>query len=117
MKLASIDVAGTRNLDCAWVSYEDCVVHHRLLPTTEAVLEWVETELPDAIAIDAPSKQNIGRTRNEGVRQKYRLKSESFLNCRVCEALLKQKNIGLYYTPQDSAAEWIKKGWELYDGL
>jgi predicted nuclease with RNAse H fold len=117
MKLASVDVAGSRHLDCVWILDHECVVHHELLPTPKDALEWIEEQLPDVIAIDAPSKRNCERTGNAEIRQRYGWKSDSFLNCRVCEALLKQRNIGLYYTPRDSASDWIETGWELYGGL
>lgn len=117
MKLACLDVAGSRNLDAVWVSDGDRVVQHGLLPTPKAVLEWVEKNLPDVVAIDAPSKRNLGRTQDVSVRQTHKLQGDTYRNCRVCEALLKQRGIGLYYTTQENPAKWIEVGWEIYDGL
>lgn len=116
--LASIDVTqGDRSMDVTWLEAGCCVVRHARLPNVEEVIAWVETHRPRVLGIDAPCKRNVKRTTRANVRQQHGFTRDRFLNCRVCEALLRQRNIQIYSTPQENPPGWIRAGWTIFDRL
>lgn len=121
MIIAALDIALNRRVDGVWMDTESPVVHHRRLPKRDGVngiLRWInELDRPGIIAIDAPSKRNIGRSRLSRHRETYSWKEGSYQDLRVCEALLRQRNIGTYQTIRQSPASWIQFGLEIYNGI
>ncbi len=116
--IACIDVTqGDRAMDVTWVAGDSLKIQHARLMGVESVLAWSLEHLPKVLAIDAPCKRNISRTTNLCVRKTNGFDGNNFLNCRVCEAMLKQHNIQTYSTPNKNAAGWIQTGWQIYDQL
>lgn len=109
-----IDITGSRRaMDFAYLENDrlDC----RTAPNLTNFLDWVGEQMPDVIAVDAPSKRNVGLIRKH--RDEFGIPGDSYENFRIAEALLRLKGIGLYNTPQTDPDKWIERGWELYSSL
>jgi len=111
---ACIDITGSsRAMDVAYL--EDDALHLHTASNLKKCLDWIGERQPDVIAIDAPSKENVGLVPKG--RDEFGIPDGSYENFRIAEALLKLKGIGLYNTPQTNPPEWMKRGWDLYSLL
>lgn len=111
---ACIDITGSsRAMDVAYL--EGNCLRLRTESNLKSFLDWVTDQSPDLIAVDAPSKENIGLVPQ--LRDEYGIPEDRYENFRVAEVLLKLKGIGLYNTPQEKPPEWMKRGWDLYSLL
>ncbi len=111
---ACIDITGSdRAMDVAYL--KDKQVHLRTEANLTGFLEWVASEQPQMVAVDAPSKENIGLVPDN--RKIYDIPANKYENFRIAEALLKTRRIGLYNTPREKPPEWMKRGWDLYSLL
>ena len=111
---ACIDITAlNRPMDVAYLQRD--ALHLRNEPNLESFLEWVDDQQPENIAVDAPSKQNIGLV--PGHREFYGIPEDRYENFRIAEVLLRMKNIGLYNTPQENPPMWMEVGWDLYAQL
>jgi predicted nuclease with RNAse H fold len=111
---ACIDITGSRRaMDVAFL--EDDALDMRAASNLKTFLDWVGELKPDVIAVDAPSKENVGLVARH--RDEFDIPDGSYENFRIAEALLKLKGIGLYNTPQTNPPEWMKRGWDLYSLL
>lgn len=111
---ACIDITGSsRAMDVAYLA--DGTLHLRTESNLKDFLDWVRAQQPSVVAVDAPSKANIGLVPIH--RELYSIPEDRYENFRIAEVLLKQKGIGLYNTPQDNPPEWMKRGWDLYSLL
>lgn len=100
-------------MDVAYL--EDDTLHLRTESNLKDFLHWVREEQPGIVAVDAPSKTNVGLVLTH--RELYSIPEDRYENFRIAEVLLKQKGIGLYNTPQENPPEWMKRGWDLYSLL
>jgi hypothetical protein len=116
MKCACIDVTGGRSMDVVWFEDGGHQVEHAGFKKPADFVTWAKKHHPTVIAIDAPSKPNLGRMKLASVRG-LRWKDGKYENYRVCEAMLSARGIGLYGTKAGTDAGWIKRGWEIYEGL
>tara|TARA_R110000868_G_scaffold164672_1_gene397430 strand:+ start:11272 stop:12063 length:792 start_codon:yes stop_codon:yes gene_type:complete len=108
---ACIDITGSsRAMDVAYLEGDS--LYLRTESNLKSFLDWVTDQSPDLIAVDAPSKENIGLVPQ--LREEYGIPEDRYENFRVAEVLLKLKGIGLYNTPQEKPPEWMKRGWDLY---
>ncbi|MEW4565784.1 DUF429 domain-containing protein [Bremerella sp. JC770] len=108
---ACIDITGSnRAMDVAFV--ENSQVYLRTESNLNSFLAWVSDASPEVIAVDAPSKENIGLVSK--YRSQYGIPENKYENFRIAEAILKTRQIGLYNTPRKKPPEWIKRGWDLY---
>lgn len=111
---ACIDITGSsRAMDVAYL--EDDALHLRTESNLKSFLDWVTDRKPNIVAVDAPSKENVGLVPQR--RAEYGIPEDRYDNFRIAEVLLKLKNIGLYNTPQENPPEWMKRGWDLYSLL
>lgn len=114
VQAACIDITGSnRAMDVAYL--EGQVLRLRTDADLASFLNWVSDKQPDFIAVDAPSKANIGLV--ERNRDEYGIPNGRYQNFRIAEAVLKLKGIGLYNTPKRKPPEWMKRGWDLYSLL
>lgn len=111
---ACIDITGSsRAMDVAYL--EDEALNLRTASNLKKFLDWVGERTPGVIAVDAPSKENVGLVPKH--REKFGISDGPYENFRIAEALLKLKGIGLYNTPKTNPPGWMKRGWDLYSLL
>ena len=103
---ACIDITGSsRAMDVAYL--QDDAIGLRTETNLKDFLDWVTANEPQLVAVDAPSKKNIGLVPQH--RSKYGIPDDRYENFRIAEAVLKIKNIGLYNTPQEKPPGWMKR--------
>lgn len=111
---ACIDITGSnRPMDVAYLDGKQ--LHLRTESNLDDFVSWVSEKSPGIVAVDAPSKQNIGLV--PANRTEFNLPNKSYENYRIAEAVLKTKNIGLYTTPKQKPPKWMERGWECYSRL
>jgi predicted nuclease with RNAse H fold len=111
---ACIDITGSdRAMDVAFI--ESNQVHLRTEANLNGFISWVSNTTPEIVAVDAPSKENIGLVPEN--RSRFGIPANKYANFRIAEAVLKTRQIGLYNTPMKKPPEWMKRGWDLYSLL
>jgi predicted nuclease with RNAse H fold len=110
---ACIDVTGGRAMDIAYVC--DQRLRFATVTSVPSFRKWVSEQKATIIAVDAPSKRNTGQVALS--RSQHGIRDGKYGNFRVAEAILRQRGIGLYNTPQDKPPEWMERGWEVYEML
>ncbi len=114
VEAACIDITGSsRAMDVAYLDGDS--LRLTSVTTITEFQEWIESNKPTTVAIDAPSKENTGQVAS--FRERHSIPEKKYENFRICEVILKLKGIGLYNTPKDKPPEWMKRGWDLYSLL
>jgi predicted nuclease with RNAse H fold len=112
--------AGTRPIDYAVIDKRKQILAMDQ-GDIESVLAFVAGLENVIVAIAAPQAPNKGLMRQPEFRRRYNLQPEgkTWAKWRVCEFLLRHRNIRLYNTPADEkkAPGWVRNGFRLFRRL